>query len=841
MTETEYVISNFKERFLPFRDLRIALHGSRDYAREIIRHFAGEFRFVGVMSRDELPDPEFCGLPVLREADLPSPEIDMVLLTERVKYAEAVYQDLRGVCKKAGIQLFNMYGVDELEAHRDIARCLPLDFSGWAEICRGCQIVAFEAMDTLLAGPDLAVRDTFRSLISWLFSRGTDVRVSLRKSFPADRQIAALRASGLFPNLDGQLIVRQGEDLSFRALREENPGKKILYIGNGLVNECLLPRCYGIDTYRFTDTFADFGVPVLDEEPAHIPHDGGRKERLRQAIRESAVVSFDVFDTLLVRKTLRPDDVFELAELRGRAAGYPAGSFAGVRREAVLSCRGGTIYDIYNHIRDVLGWSEETAAAMLELELKVEADVMIPRTEVAELLDFALSEGKTVVLTEDTYLPEPLFRRLLAEKGIRSYDRLLVSRDARCPDRAGLFGELRRLAADPGTVLHIGDDTDAGLCAASRCGIRAERIPSAAALAAARGWAESVRTAKTLAERCLIGMTIALLFRDPFQNPNLLERPAEERLRRFADSVLGPLAAGYMTWLISKLREREYDGVLFLARDGYLPIQVYRELSVVPRLPDPVYFYANRHSTFLCCADDPALIPDILARGTLFHLDAAALLRRVYNLSEEELLPPERGESGTAYILRHMPLIRERAQAGRKAYEIYCERCGIKKNGTYAVVDFIAAGTTQRNMARFLPFAMQGFYFGNYSAEDTDRSFIAHYLTGGSKSIIRNFIELESFFISPEPPVDTIAEDGSVVFQAEPRTEKELSEYLLAFSAARDYMKEFFRLFYQEGDVIRPELPEAMFAAEGYHGVQRSAYDDLCMARHHEKLWMDGT
>lgn len=54
MTETEYVISNFRERFLPFRDLRIVLHGSRDYAREIIRHFAGEFRFVGVMSRDEL-------------------------------------------------------------------------------------------------------------------------------------------------------------------------------------------------------------------------------------------------------------------------------------------------------------------------------------------------------------------------------------------------------------------------------------------------------------------------------------------------------------------------------------------------------------------------------------------------------------------------------------------------------------------------------------------------------------------------------------------------------------------------------------------------------------------
>ena len=44
MTETEYVISNFRERFRMFREKRIVLHGSRDYAREIIRHFGGEFR-----------------------------------------------------------------------------------------------------------------------------------------------------------------------------------------------------------------------------------------------------------------------------------------------------------------------------------------------------------------------------------------------------------------------------------------------------------------------------------------------------------------------------------------------------------------------------------------------------------------------------------------------------------------------------------------------------------------------------------------------------------------------------------------------------------------------------
>ena len=36
MTEVEYIIANFSERFADFRDKRIVLHGSRNYAEAII-------------------------------------------------------------------------------------------------------------------------------------------------------------------------------------------------------------------------------------------------------------------------------------------------------------------------------------------------------------------------------------------------------------------------------------------------------------------------------------------------------------------------------------------------------------------------------------------------------------------------------------------------------------------------------------------------------------------------------------------------------------------------------------------------------------------------------------
>ena len=50
MTELEYVIAGFSDRFASFHDKRIVLHGSRNYAEAIIENFADSFNFVGILS-----------------------------------------------------------------------------------------------------------------------------------------------------------------------------------------------------------------------------------------------------------------------------------------------------------------------------------------------------------------------------------------------------------------------------------------------------------------------------------------------------------------------------------------------------------------------------------------------------------------------------------------------------------------------------------------------------------------------------------------------------------------------------------------------------------------------
>ena len=63
MTELEYVLSGFENRFSFLKDKRILLHGTREYAANIIDRFRKQFTFVGVMSFDTVEGHSFHGLP----------------------------------------------------------------------------------------------------------------------------------------------------------------------------------------------------------------------------------------------------------------------------------------------------------------------------------------------------------------------------------------------------------------------------------------------------------------------------------------------------------------------------------------------------------------------------------------------------------------------------------------------------------------------------------------------------------------------------------------------------------------------------------------------------------
>ena len=830
MTEVEYVLDKFDEHFSSMREKKILLHGSRNYAEAILKRYGMYYHFIGIMSMDPLEGSSWQGLPVFREEDLQNAGIDLVILTERVKYAEAAFRSIRRICRKNNIRIYNMYGLDEFQIHYEAETFKSPGKEEALQICGPYDVIAFEVMDVIFPATarqaEMIPIEMFSGLIRELRSRGKTIRFSLRKSFPEEEQIRALKAFGFLGEEAEELIHRTGEDLSFRSLKESAPGKKIVYFGQGLVNEFILPRCYGIDTVLFV------GRTVLERlrpnrtvsEPSFFSHD--LQERLLKEIQGHDVISFDVFDTLLLRKTLYPRDVYELTEQRARETGYLVEGFATARARVEDNTPCSTLDQIYEELADLYSWDQETEETLKSMELSVERMVLAPRAALVEVFQHALRQGKRVVLTSDMYLPEAVLRKILDEKGVRGYEKIFVSCDYSQEKQRGLYKQLLTMCGEPDHILHIGDDADADGKAANELGISSFIIPSSVSLAQIHGWLRSIETTSTLMERCLLGLTVSRLFADPFQSPNPWNLPIRERMVHIGNSIIGPLVTGHMCWLIRKLRAERYDNVLFFARDGWLPLKIYERIRERLSLPQGNYYYANRHSAFLCCADSEAQAEYFAEMDQPYRLDTEQLLKRVFMIPEAQILPRAREELNTEYIERHQPLIHEIAERARMGYLRYSEKLGLRKGDRIAAVDFIAAGSTQKFLSAALPYTFRGFYYGSWSDRNNETKQIEYYLSGNNPALLREYIDLESFFSSPEPAVNYMNEQGVPVFQEECRSRQLLRDLEAVWETAESFAQQFFDLFYQEGEEIAPALIEEMYAADPDLGINLPAFDD---------------
>lgn len=830
MTEVEYVIANFSKRLAGVRDSRIVLHGSRNYAEAIIENYADTFNFVGVMSLDPLNGEYFHGLKVLQEEDLSAMGIDVIILTERVRYAVNAFYSIRSICMKNNIAVYNMYGLDEFEEHRQAENAKPFSLEEAERMCDSYDIIAFEAMRTILCfslTSDISARKLFCDLIDYLHAQNKEIRFSLKKTFPADIQIEELEAYGLLKNKEKEIIRREGEDLSFRKLREDNPEKKILYFGSGLAYEYILPRCYGIDACRFVEVYTPAALISRPRKRKKTPpFCPDLKEKIKKQILEKQLVSFDIFDTLLVRKTLYPRDIFFLTEQKIILAGYDVRNFVSARIRAEENQALCDIKQIYDWLQDHFNWNNETSRKILEMELETEREMLLPRKEIVELFYFAQSAGKRIVLTSDMYLPENTLRCFLSVNGISGYDKIIVSCEVKKAKQNGLYEELLRLCSNPNQILHIGDNPVADGEACKSFGISSVILPSALSMAVDRGWEKTIQTASSLMERCLLGMVISRIYRNPFQNPNHETESGENQLWRFGLCVVAPLVVGHMTWLIKNLQKEHFSGVLFFARDGWLSNNIYKHIQKRYNLPKAVYYYANRKSASLCCIDLPKEIEDLKAYGKTIGLNLQGMLKILFQIPEQKILPYSEGETASEYIEKHMHYIHITAEESRRGYLNYSAKCGILPDNSYAVVDFITIGTVQKYLSRVLPYKIKGFLFGCHSPASLIDDGTDYYLRGQNPLLLERYVNIEPFFSSPEPSQKCMEENGEPVFDKEQRSAEELTELKSVWNLAEGFAVEFFDWAYQEGEFISPLLIEEIYATGDYYVKPYTIYED---------------
>lgn len=192
---------------------------------------------------------------------------------------------------------------------------------------------------------------------------------------------------------------------------------------------------------------------------------------LARSVKGAAVLSLDVFDTLLYRRVRSPVDVFlasgHLLSESGSIDLSPH-SFAQRRESAERAARDNkrsrsgnhevTLKDIYRALPR-LG-VDATDEELIQAEIACEQSLLLLDTELSMLCARAIQLGVRIVLVSDTYYSAEEIRTLLTSTGFdcSMLHSIFTSSDYELCKGTGLFGKvLTELAIAPEQMLHIGD------------------------------------------------------------------------------------------------------------------------------------------------------------------------------------------------------------------------------------------------------------------------------------------------------------------------------------------------------------------------------------------------
>ena len=788
MTELDYILQNFDERFRRFKGRRIALYPGK-YLDAIVRRFDSDYHFHCILKPGASEAPK---------------DAELALLTDCRREDEPDYNAVCESCEKQGTPLFDIFGVDLLETHRELTEQKHLTISQWKEALAEYDVISiaipYVATDCLKAWNRWTIRRRFLILHEWLKKQGKELYFLWDK----EEQAAPLKLAGI--DLDGRLFQRTESDLYFCRLAEQNPGKKIIHIGVDTARDGIIPRDYRIDSrlLRFF-VFQNYVSTAGEVVDASVD----RKELL-EAIDRHDVVSFDIFDTLLKRLVLYPKDVFEIVEEQTGVKGFADFRYHVQTTRPQLSLDG-----FYRWLKENCGYDDQTAETLRRTELKIESDVIVPRDSMVEVFEYAKERNKTIALVSDMYLDQDFIRTLLEKHGITGYHELYLSHEFHKLKQDGLFEELLKSRKDGETVLHIGDNRYSDYTIAIKYGLDVFYVPSCLDAAKQSGFAEIIEASRSLAERKTLGLSVALGFDNPFESNDDIQ---------IANMIVAPLMLGYLLWVCGELRGKEYDYFLLVSRDGWILLEAYNRLrqKFQNLLPPGKYFYMNRHAVFLTVMDD------FNVGKYFFYIynyknDPPKLLRQVFSVPAGKLLPYQ-GESVDDYYQKNIPTLHELAEQYRKNYRRYLERERLAGKKC-ALMDFVSEGGSLMMLGKHIA-KFDGYYVGipEYVSKYSEnvRYFFDHDLMNYDTEL-----KLEAYFTSPEPAVNYIGDDGIPVFAKEIRPQKTLDRIQKIHDLISRYLTIYIDRLHELGDALDKEFVFNLCALINRYGVDNFYFDDM--------------
>jgi len=304
---------------------------------------------------------------------------------------------------------------------------------------------------------------------------------------------------------------------------------------------------------------------------------------IMKLVSEFDIISFDVFDTLLLRPYVKPTDVWRDIEEREGAKGFfDARQKADWETFYAATERGGehTIGEAYTLM-------EKKWNGLKKKELEYEWRSLVGNPEMIYIWNHVGRLGKKRVIISDMYVDEDWLKRILRHNGIDEWDGFYLSSMVQ---KRKSTGELYKvLKQDFGDVkyLHLGDNELSDVQKAEENGIVAVRFPRV--IDCVYGEFPFLRKfyeARASLNRSRLVGALAIGW-----NNYKYEHPDFTFWNKIGFMFGGVLGYSYVRWIVARCKALGISHLMFVGRDGYILQKI--AMIICPEIKSD-YFYAPR-------------------------------------------------------------------------------------------------------------------------------------------------------------------------------------------------------------------------------------------------------
>lgn len=463
-------------------------------------------------------------------------------------------------------------------------------------------------------------------------------------------------------------------------------------------------------------------------------------KKVYKEIKKVNTVSFDIFDTLILRPYIKPTDLFVHMEKYFMADGFAKNRVsAEIEARQKANCPEVTLDDIYLFVADEY-------KPLKSKEIFFETQVLQPNNEIKKIYDYALSCGKQVIITSDMYLPKDVIENILKKTGYFGYKKLYLSSELKKTKSCGDLYEFIKQDLGTDNILHIGDNYDSDYVKAKEHGFIACHYE--------KPITKFIEKSNRIS--CFVNDHSGNLFASiivgvlSINKQNSLDNNYWENI---GFDYAGPSIYTYVEWLDEKFKLDNIDDALFVARDGYSIQKVY-EIIKTSSATKTYYLYAPRILNLICNLD----LDTQLSYG---GLEASAAISTVVDYFKQEKCFDGLNIPDNSNVVKQIEFVRENLEEYKKLanqekekYVSYLESHGFKDN--IAVVDTISGFlSSQKFLESIFNRKIKGYYWIVWASTDTTKHDVAT-LQDERDILFHEWNLMEFFMTAPTPPIQNV-------------------------------------------------------------------------------------